>query len=137
MLYYGQLEAEEGMRTVARTGDSHESCPVARAARLLGDVWCLLVLRDLADGLRRFSELQSSTSMSPRVLSRRLREMEMEGLLTRRQFAEAPPRVEYALTEKGRATLPLVDALRAYGERWLPLPAGRDGSGLGAQPTRT
>ncbi|MEK7681316.1 MAG: helix-turn-helix domain-containing protein [Chloroflexota bacterium] len=123
MLYYGQ--SRKKVRTVARSGNSGEPCPVARAARLLGDVWCLLVLRDLARGTCRFSEIQTSTGMSPRVLSRRLREMEREGILTRRQFAEAPPRVEYTLTEKGRAALPLVEALRVFGERWLPLPAGR------------
>ncbi|MBI4308483.1 MAG: helix-turn-helix transcriptional regulator [Chloroflexi bacterium] len=111
------------MRTRSKVTEAADACPVARAARLLGDTWSLLVFRDLAQGPKRFSELLASTGMSPRVLSRRLRGMEEQSLLTRRAFAEAPPRVEYTLTEKGDAALPLVDALRAYGERWLPLPS--------------
>ena len=103
-------------------------CPVARAARLLGDHWTLLILRDLEHGCRRFHELEESTGMSPGVLSGRLRHMERAGIVSRRQYNEIPPRVEYALTEKGRAAVPLVDQLRAYGERWLSddLPAATD-----------
>lgn len=100
--------------------DARPVCPVARAARLLGDTWTLLILRDLAHGTQRFSELEQSTGMSPRVLSGRLKELERQGLLTRQIFAVVPPRVEYRLTDKGEAALPLIDALRAYGDTWLP-----------------
>ncbi len=95
------------------------TCPVERAARLLGDAWTLLLLRDLANGPRRFTDLEASTGMSPRVLSQRLRELTACGISSRRSFNEIPPRVEYALTEKGRAALPVIDVLREYGERWL------------------
>lgn len=94
-------------------------CPIARAAKLLGDHWTLLIIRDLEHGCRRFHELEASTGMSPGVLSGRLRSLEASGLITRRQYSEIPPRVEYTLTEKGRATLPLIEQLRIYGEVWL------------------
>ncbi|MGH2460000.1 MAG: winged helix-turn-helix transcriptional regulator [Chloroflexota bacterium] len=103
-----------------RARDEPLICPVARAARLLGDTWSLLILRDLAHGPRRFSELEQSTGISPRVLSGRLKELDRQGILTRRIFAAVPPRVEYRLTEKGEAALPLIEALRQYGLTWLP-----------------
>lgn len=94
-------------------------CPIARAARLLGDHWTLLIVYNLADGARRFSQLETATGMSPRVLAGRLRELETQGMLTRTQYPEIPPRVEYALTEKGSATLPTLEELRSFGARWL------------------
>ncbi|HEY3111856.1 MAG TPA: helix-turn-helix domain-containing protein [Chloroflexota bacterium] len=92
---------------------------MARAARLLGDTWTLLIIYNLANGPRRFSDLEKATGMSPRVLAGRLRELEGQQMLTRTQYPEIPPRVEYALTEKGQAALPSLDTLRAYGARWL------------------
>lgn len=94
-------------------------CPIARAARLLGDTWTLLIVYHLSDGARRFSQLEDATGMSPRVLAGRLRELEGQGMLTRTQYPEIPPRVEYELTDKGRATLPSLEALRAFGAHWL------------------
>lgn len=110
------------MEVMAAAHDDGRFCGVAAAAALLGDAWTLLLVRDLADGPRRFTQLQSSTGMSPRVLTDRLRALEQRGILARRAFAEIPPRVEYELTEQGRDALPIVDGLRAYGEKWL---AGR------------
>lgn len=95
-------------------------CPIANAARLLGDRWTLVILRDLSDGPMRFSELEdTSGGISPRTLSDRLREMESQGLIHRESFREIPPRVQYSLTAKGEATLPVVEALRVFGEHWL------------------
>ena len=94
-------------------------CGVAAAVAVLGDAWTLLLVRDLADKPRRFTALQASTGISPRVLTDRLHKMMDEGLVTRRIYAEIPPRVEYALTQKGRDAVAVVAALRAYGERWL------------------
>lgn len=95
-------------------------CGVDRAARILGDKWTLVLLRDLAGGPRRFSELEeSATGISPRTLSTRLRMLEREGLVTRRRYRTIPPTVEYSLTPKGCDALPVVEALRAYGNRWL------------------
>jgi DNA-binding HxlR family transcriptional regulator len=80
----------------------------------------LLLVRDLAEGRARFCELERSLSgISPRTLSLRLRALEEEGIVERHTFPEVPPRVEYALTGKGRALLPIIDDMREYGERWL------------------
>jgi DNA-binding HxlR family transcriptional regulator len=79
-----------------------------------------LLVRDLAEGCSRFCELERSLAgISPRTLSLRLRALEDEGIVERHVFPEVPPRVEYALTEKGRALLPIIDHMRAYGEQWL------------------
>lgn len=98
-------------------GDSF--CGVAAAVAVLGDAWTLLLVRDLADEPRRFTALQASTGISPRVLTDRLHKMMDEGLVTRHIYAEIPPRVEYTLTPKGRDAVAVVAALRSYGERWL------------------
>lgn len=96
-------------------------CPIANAARLLGDRWTLVILRDLADGSLRFSELEEqSGGISPRTLADRLRQLESQGMVTRESFREIPPRVQYSLTAKGEAALPVIDALRTFGENWLP-----------------
>jgi DNA-binding HxlR family transcriptional regulator len=80
----------------------------------------MLVIRDLAEGRSRFCELERSLQgISPRTLSLRLRALEEEGIVARQTFPEVPPRVEYALTEKGRALVPIVESMRAYGTQWL------------------
>lgn len=100
------------------------ACPMAAAAKLLGDKWTLIVLRDLARGSCRFKSLEhSGEGISPSILTARLRELEDKGLISRRSFNEIPPRVEYTLTEKGRDVLPIIDALRSYGIRWCVTPA--------------
>ena len=87
--------------------------------------WTLLLIRDLAEGCSRFCELERSLAgISPRTLSLRLRALEDEGIVARATFPEVPPRVEYALTEKGQALLPIIDDMRAYGERWLAAECG-------------
>ena len=94
-------------------------CGVAAAAALLGDAWPAPLVRDLANGPRRFTELEASTGISPRVLTDRPRSLCDRGLMTRRMYPEIPPRVEYELTDKGRDALPIIDALRVYGNKWL------------------
>ena len=113
----GRRAATDGATCPPGAGETF--CGVAAAAELLGDAWTLLLVRDLANGPRRFTELEASTGISPRVLTDRLRSLCDRGLMTRRMYPEIPPRVEYELTEKGRAALPVLDALRAYGEQWL------------------
>src|SRR6185503_8900422 len=98
----------------------NSDCPVCRTADIVCGKWTLLVIRDLADGRSRFCELERSLDgISPRTLSLRLRSLEEEGILERRTYPEVPPRVEYALTEKGRALVPLIEDMRVYGRRWL------------------
>jgi DNA-binding HxlR family transcriptional regulator len=99
---------------------SNESCPVCRTAEIVCGKWTLLVIRDLAEGRSRFCELERSLQgISPRTLSLRLRALEEEGVVERQTFPEVPPRVEYALTDKGRALVPLIEDMRAYGLQWL------------------
>ena len=99
---------------------SNATCPVCRTAEIVCGKWTLLVIRDLADGRSRFCELERSLrGISPRTLSLRLRALEEEGIVERQTFPEVPPRVEYALTEKGRALVPLIEDMRAYGLKWL------------------
>ncbi len=82
--------------------------------------WTLLVIRDLAEDSRRFCELERSlTGISPRTLSLRLRTLEGEGIVERTTFPDVPPRVTYSLTDKGRDLVPLIEQMRAYGDRWL------------------
>ena len=99
---------------------SNDTCPVCRTAEIVCGKWTLLVIRDLAEGRSRFCELERSLhGISPRTLSLRLRALEEEGVVERQTFPEVPPRVEYALTDKGRALVPLVEDMRAYGLQWL------------------
>jgi len=104
---------------------SNSECPVCKTAEVVCGKWTLLVIRDLAEGNRRFCELERSLEgISPRTLSLRLRALEEEGIVARHTYPEVPPRVEYALTDKGSALAPLIDDMRAYGTRWL---LGEDG----------
>ena len=99
---------------------SNDTCPVCRTADIVCGKWTLLVIRDLAEGRSRFCELERSLNgISPRTLSLRLRALEEEGVVERQTFPEVPPRVEYALTDKGRALVPLIEDMRAYGLKWL------------------
>jgi DNA-binding HxlR family transcriptional regulator len=95
-------------------------CPVGCCAEIISGKWTLLLIRDLADGSQRFCGLERSLEgISPRTLSLRLRALEHQGIVERRTYPEVPPRVEYALTEKGQALVPLIEDMRAYGRRWL------------------
>ena len=104
---------------------SNSTCPVCRTADVVCGKWTLLIIRDLAEGSSRFCELERS----PEGISLRLRALEAEGVVARHTFPEVPPRVEYALTEKGEALVPLIEDMRRYGMRWLtedaePVPVG-------------
>ena len=95
-------------------------CPVARTAQLIGNRWTPLILRDLAGQCCRFSELERSlVGISPKTLSERLKRLEEAGIVERACFAEVPPRVQYSLTPKGHALLPVIDQMRDYGRSWL------------------
>jgi DNA-binding HxlR family transcriptional regulator len=107
---------------------SNARCPVCRTSEIISGKWTLLVIRDLADGSRRFCELERSLEgISPRTLSLRLRALEEQGIVKRHTYPEVPPRVEYALTEKGEALVPLIEDMRTYGRHWLPTGASDKG----------
>ncbi len=95
-------------------------CPVLKTADIISGKWTLLILRDLSDGVNRFSALERSLAgISPKTLSERLKALEKAGIVTRKSFAEVPPRVEYNLTDMGRDLIPLVEHMREYGTKWL------------------
>jgi DNA-binding HxlR family transcriptional regulator len=95
-------------------------CPVARTAEIIGNKWTPLIVRDLERGCRRFSELERSlVGISPKTLSERLKRLEEAGVVVRACFAEVPPRVEYSLTDKGHALLPVIESMRSFGATWL------------------
>jgi DNA-binding HxlR family transcriptional regulator len=97
------------------------TCAVAAAAEIIGAKWTALLVHDLSEGPRRFSELEHSCSgISPRTLAERLRALEHEGILVRRSYPESPPRVEYELTDKGAGLLPIIGSMREFGHSWLP-----------------
>lgn len=92
------------------------ACPVETTLSLIGDKWKVLILRDLMDGTKRFGELKKSIgSVSQKVLTAQLRDMEENGLVNRTVYAEVPPRVEYSLTEIGHSLKPIIDAMMAWG----------------------
>jgi DNA-binding HxlR family transcriptional regulator len=97
-----------------------ETCPVCRTADIVCGKWTLLLVKELAEGSSRFCELERSLAgISPRTLSLRLRALEEEGMVARHTYPDVPPRVEYILTDKGRALVPLIEDMRAYGSEWL------------------
>jgi DNA-binding HxlR family transcriptional regulator len=113
-----------------------DSCPVCRTADVVCGKWTLLLVRDLAEGRSRFCELERSLQgISPRTLSLRLRALEDEGIVERQTYAEVPPRVEYALTPKGLALLPIIEGMREYGSRWLGGDACGDAAPADAETT--
>jgi DNA-binding HxlR family transcriptional regulator len=107
------------MRTMNPVHDSR-TCGVAACAEIIGSKWTALLVHDLSEGARRFSELEHSLSgISPRTLAERLRTLEHEEIVVRRSYPESPPRVEYELTAKGEALLPIITGMRNFGHSWL------------------
>jgi DNA-binding HxlR family transcriptional regulator len=110
-------------RTMNETHDS--DCAVAATAEIIATKWTPLIVHDLSEGPRRFMELEHACpGISPRTLSERLDMLERQGVVIRRSYPESPPRVEYELSEKGRALLPVIREMRRFGRAWmLPEPA--------------
>ena len=99
--------------------NSLPACPVETTLTLIGSKWKVLILRDLIDGKKRFGELKRSVgSVSQKVLTAQLREMEADGLVIRTVYAEVPPRVEYKLSELGMTLKPILDSLWTWGEEY-------------------
>ena len=92
------------------------ACPVEVTLMLISDRWKVLILRDVLGGTKRFGELKKSIgSISQKVLTSNLRSMEEDGLLTRKVYAEVPPRVEYTLTAMGESLRPILFAMQQWG----------------------
>ena len=95
------------------------ACPVETTLTLISSKWKVLIVRDLLAGTKRFGELRRSVgNVSQKVLTAQLREMEEQGLVNRKVYAEVPPRVEYSLTDLGRSLKPILDAMWNWGESY-------------------
>jgi len=111
--------ARQRGETAMQTTRELPACPVETTLMLIGDKWKVLILRDLMPGTKRFGELKKSIgSVSQKVLTAQLRDMEANGLVDRKVYAEVPPRVEYSLTEVGRSLKPILDAMGCWGEEY-------------------
>lgn len=95
------------------------ACPVETTLTLISDKWKVLILRDLLPGTKRFGELRKSIGhVSQKVLTAQLRQMEQNGLVNRKVYAEVPPKVEYSLTDVGYSLKPILDAMWTWGEEY-------------------
>ena len=102
------------------------ACPVETTLVLIGNKWKVLILRDLILGTKRFGELRKSLGgVSQQVLTTQLRDMAEKGLVSRKIYAEVPPRVEYSLTGLGASLKPVLDAMWEWGEMYKKSIAAR------------
>lgn len=99
-----------------------ELCPrFEQAVGMLSRRWNALIIFSLLGESQRFCTMTESIGISNRLLSERLKELEKEGIVTRNVFPETPVRIEYSLTEKGRALAPVMEEIQKWAEEWLPL----------------
>lgn len=98
--------------------NSESVCPIARGLSIFGDRWTLLIMREIGMEVRRFEDIQAQTGMSPNLLTMRLKRLEEDGLIERRQYGERRDRFEYYATEKGKELDAVLLAIRAWGQRW-------------------
>ncbi len=106
------------METIPPTPSPNANCPVTRCTKAIGGKWKPVILFCIQNGVDRFGAMRRAIpDVTKQMLTQQLREMEADGLLTRTVFAQVPPRVDYALTERGRSLLPIIDMMRAWGER--------------------
>jgi DNA-binding HxlR family transcriptional regulator len=107
------------MKTTSASSIEPKAGCIASAMQIIGNKWTALILRDLAGGPKRFSELEKSVgSINPRTLSARLDDLEKHAIVTKKCFAEVPPRVEYTLTKKGEDLIPVLQQMAAWGTRY-------------------
>ncbi|HSX29611.1 MAG TPA: helix-turn-helix domain-containing protein [Candidatus Saccharimonadales bacterium] len=91
---------------------------IGYALAIIGDKWSGQIVRDLTAGPRRFTELEQSLAIGPRTLSQRLESLQEKGIISKKSYAEAPPRVEYALTNKGEDLLPILKSMAEWGKKY-------------------
>jgi DNA-binding HxlR family transcriptional regulator len=98
--------------------ENHDGC-IASAMEIIGSKWTALILRDLTQNPKRFSELERSLcGISPRTLSQRLDDLEAHNIITKQSFAEVPPRIEYTLTKKGMDLIPVLRQMASWGDKY-------------------
>lgn len=97
-----------------------KECGVSKSLKIIGSKWTMLIIRDLCEGMKRFGQLQHSLEgISPRTLSARLKQLENDGIITKKVFPEIPPHVEYRLTKKGQSLEKIIAGLRVWGDTTL------------------
>ncbi|WP_077318574.1 winged helix-turn-helix transcriptional regulator [Virgibacillus proomii] len=97
-------------------------CPrFEKAMVLLSTRWVGLILFDLLKGTKRFSEMEADLPISGRLLSDRLKMLEKEGIVTRDIYSEFPVRIEYSLSEKGKALAPVIQEIQNWAENYISL----------------
>ncbi len=97
-----------------------KNCPIAKTADLVGDSVILIIIRELVSGPKRFGDIHSSLGgASTRTLTQRLKKLEAVGIVSRTEYKEKPPRVEYSLTTKGQGLKKIISSLLQYGEKYL------------------
>jgi DNA-binding HxlR family transcriptional regulator len=112
------MAPEPGIAIMAEQPLVPRPCSVAAALDILGERWTLLAIREMAYGVHRFDQIAAYTGASRDILANRLRKLEQRGIIERRQYSEHPPRYEYHLTPAGEDLLPVLRALRQWGDRW-------------------
>ena len=97
----------------------YTDCPVEYTASLIASKWKILILRDLIDGTKRYNELTRSVKgISAKVLTENLKELEKNGIITRKVYPVVPPKVEYSMTDKGNELKPIIDLMHDYGNKY-------------------
>lgn len=112
-----------------------ESCGIAQAVSVIGDGWAMLIVRDVARGVRRFDELATELGISRKVLTQRLAHLIDHGILARRPYHDHPVRYDYELTAQGRALVPVLVAMQDWGDRWLLGDGALTGTARRGSPT--
>lgn len=110
--------------TYTKNGKTYH-CPVEAALEVIGGKWKPLILWALGDNVLRFGELQKGLpGVNAKMLTKQLRELEEDGIITRTIFPEIPPRVEYAITDFGKTLIPILQALCNWGAQYLDIDEG-------------
>jgi len=101
-----------------QTSFASMQCSMARSLELIGDWWTPLIIRDVHLGIDRFDDLAEDLGISRNLLTARLNHLTEHGVVARHAYSEHPPRFRYALTDAGRALMPVLIALTAWGDQW-------------------
>ena len=105
------------MKNVLLSPDPNAGCPVTHCLQVIGGKWKPVILFCIENGVNRFGAMQRAIpAVTKQMLTQQLRELERDGVITRPVVPEVPPRVEYALSERGRSILPVIASMRAWGE---------------------
>jgi DNA-binding HxlR family transcriptional regulator len=115
------------MSTTCPDDHHEENCPIRQTLEILSGKWTFFILFALFHGVRRFKELERDVrGISPRMLVKELKDLEQHGIITRTAYAEVPPRVEYALSERGRGLEAVLLAMKVWEEKFLVPQASPD-----------